>query len=174
VFAALYLSADDTSQVLVVADGVERFDVIERSDLRAVSLPSDADVESVPASRLDEVVGRVAAADLVGGSLLADSQLVPVGERLVGTDEAVVGVLVGSGDAPTTGLVRGVGVSVVIRPSAGSSDDVVEVAGWVVDRAGEPAASGDRAVEVVVARSAAAAVSAAASDGRVSIVVLGG
>lgn len=173
VFAALYLSADDTRDVLALADGVQRLETIERSDLRVVSLPTKADVQTVPASQLDDVVGRIAATDLATGSLLADGQLVPAGERLVAADEAVVGVLVGPGDAPSTGLDRGAAVSVVIRPPAGVAGDAEEVPGWVADLSGAVASNGDRPVEVVVARNDAAAVSAAAADRRVTIVVLG-
>lgn len=173
VFAALYLSADDTREVLVVAEGVERLESIERSDLRVVSLPTNSDVQTVPASRLNDLVGRIAATDLAAGSLLADGQLVPVGERLVAADEAVVGVLVGPGDAPATGLDRGAAVSVVVRPPAGVTGDAQEVPGWVADVSGAVASNGDRPVEVVVAKGDAAAVSAAAADRRVTIVVLG-
>lgn len=172
-FAALYLSADDTREVLAVSDGVQRLETIERSDLRVVSLPTDADVETVPVAQLEDVVGRVAATDLAAGSLLADGQLVRAGERLVAEDEAVVGVLVGPGDAPSNGLDRGGAVSVVIRPPAGVIGEAKEVAGWVADLSGAVASNGDRPVEVVVARIDAAAVSAAAADRRVTIVVLG-
>lgn len=172
VFAAVYLSADDSREVLVVADGVARLEQIQRSDLRVVSLPTNTDVEAVSASRLADVVGRVAATDLAAGSLLADGELVPVGERLVAANEAVVGVLVRLGDAPTIELDRGAVVSVVIRPAAGTSGDVREVTGWVANLSGA-ASNGDRPIEVVVTRSDAAVVSAAAADHRVTIVVLG-
>ncbi len=37
-FASLYLSADDRVEVLAVATDIGRFDVIERSDLRVVTI----------------------------------------------------------------------------------------------------------------------------------------
>lgn len=173
-FASLYLSADDRVDVLALANGVERFEVIERADLRVVRLSTDTEVESIDASRIDEVVGRVAGGDLAAGALLAEGQLHPRGERLVSADEAVVGVLVGPGDAPATGLVRGAAVTVVVRPAAGASGEVVEVAGWVAEVAAAVSAGGDRPVSVVVPANDAAAVSAAAADRRVTIVVAGG
>ncbi len=88
-------------------------------------------------------------------------------------DEAIVGVLVGPGDSPTTGMTRGAVVSVVIRPAAGTNGTVAEVPGWIAGIGGEVSSSGDRPVEVVVARADAARVSAAAADRRVTIVVLG-
>jgi len=172
-FASLYLGADDRREVLVVAEGVGRFETIQRSDLRVVRLPTDAAVESVAASRLDEVVGRVAAADLVAGSLLADGALLGSDERLVGADEAVVGLLLGPGDAPLAGVRRGAEVLVVVRPPVGGAGDAVEVTGWVVDVSGAATSSGDTPVEVVVGRSDSALVSAAAADGRATLVVLG-
>jgi hypothetical protein len=172
-FASLYLSADDRVEVLAVASNIGRFDVIERSDLRVVTIGEDTDVASVPASRLDELVGRVASTDIVAGALLVDGQLLPDGDRLVAADEAIVGVLVGPGDSPTTGMTRGAQVSVVVRPAAGTNGTVAEVPGWIAGVGGEVSSSGDRPVEVVVARSEAGRVSAAAADRRVTIVVLG-
>lgn len=172
-FASLYLSADDRVEVLAVATDIGRFDVIDRSDLRVVTIGEDTDVASIPASRLDELIGRVASTDIVAGGLLVDGQLLPAGDRLVTADEAIVGVLVGPGDSPTTGMTRGAVVSVVIRPAAGTNGTVAEVPGWIAGIGGEVSSSGDRPVEVVVARSEAARVSAAAADRRVTIVVLG-
>lgn len=171
-FASLYLSAGDRVDVLALASNVGRYEVIERSDLRVVSISADTDVSTVPASRLDDLVGRVAATDLSKGALLADGALVADGQRLVQSGEAVVGVLVKPGDSPTTELRRGASVSVVVRPAAGTTGTVTEVPGWIVD-AGSAATNGDRTVEVVVARPAAAAVSAAAADRRVTLVALG-
>ena len=173
-FASLYLSAGDRQEVLAVATGVERFDAIERSDLRVVTLPTDAQVDSVAASRLQELVGRVAGTELTAGSLLAERQLLPPGERLVAADEAMVGVLVGPGDAPVNGLEPGAAVLVVTRPPVGVAGEVTSVAGWVVDVPGAASASGDRPIELVVPRADAASVSASASDRRVTIVVVGG
>lgn len=171
-FASLYLSAGDRVDVLALASSVGRYEVIERSDLRVVSISADTDISTVAASSLDDLVGRVAATDLSQGSLLADGALVADGERLVQTDEAVVGVLVKPGDSPTTELRRGASVSVVVRPAAGTTGAVSEVAGWIVD-VGSAASNGDRTIEVVVARDSAAGVSAAAADRRVTIVALG-
>lgn len=172
--ASLYLSADDRTEVLALANGVDRFEVLERSDLRVVRLSSDTDVASLPASRLEELVGRIAATDLAAGSLLVDDQLLGADERLVSAGDAVVGVLVGPGDAPSSGLVRGASVLVVVRPAAGTSSSIVETSGWVAEVGAAVASSGDRPVAVVVPAGEAAAVSAAAADRRVTLMVVGG
>lgn len=142
-------SADDRVEVLAVASDVARFDVIERADL--VVTIEDTDVSSIPASRIEDLVGRVASTDIVAGALLVDGQLLPDGERLVAADEAGVGVLVGPGDSPTTGMNRGAQVSVVVQPAAGTNGTVAEVPGWIAGIGGEVSSSGDRPVEVVIA-----------------------
>lgn len=172
IFAALYLSAGDRVEVLVVARDVQRFEVIEQADFRAVRLADAPDVATVPASRLEELVGRRTAVDLVAGSVLAEEQLLGTSAQLVGAEEAVVGLVAGPGEAPTDSLVRGTGVLLIIRPSPGESDAVVTVEGWVLDASGEVLSTREQPFEVVVPRSDAEAVSAAAADRRVSIVAL--
>jgi len=172
--ASLYLSADDRTEVLALSNGMQRFEVLERSDLRVVRLSSDTDVASLPASRLEQLIGRIAATDLAAGSLLVDDHLLGADERLVSARDAVVGVLVGPGDAPSSGLVRGASVMVVVRPAAGTSNSIVETSGWVAEVGAAVGSSADRAVAVVVPAEDAAAVSAAAADRRVTLVVAGG
>ena len=67
-FASLYLSADDRVEVLAVASDVARFDVIERSDLKVVTIAEDTDVSSIPASRIQDLVGRIASTDILAGA----------------------------------------------------------------------------------------------------------
>lgn len=172
VFAALYLSAGDRTDVLALANDVDRFEVIERSDLRVVLVSDNPEVESIDAGRVDEFVGRIARVDLVSGSLLAPRQMLAAGASLLGEHEAVVGVLVGAGDSPVRSLRRGAPVLVVIRPAAGSQGDAVEVEGWVFDASGEALNTRERPVELAVPRDRAGLISAAAADRRVSVVAL--
>lgn len=172
VFAALYLSAGDRREVLALSHDVARLEVVDRSDLRVVRISSDADISSVNASQLDELVGRVAGVDLVAGSLLVEDQLVAEGRQLLGADEAVVGVLLGPGDSPVRSLRRGAPVLVVVRPPAGSQGDPEEIEGWVFDASGEPVNTRERPIELAVPRDQAALISAAAADQRVTIVAL--
>lgn len=174
IFAALYLSAGDQAEVLVMARDVARFETIERSDLRVERLSRDGAVEAIPGSRLEEVVGRPAGVDLVGGSLLADAQILPAGQSLLGADEAVVGVVVGPDSGPAASLRRGGRVLVVVRPAQGAGGDPEEVDGWVFDASGERLNSGERPLEVVVPRTSAAVISAAAAERRVSVVAVTG
>lgn len=172
VFAALYLSAGDRQEVLALSQTVERFDVIERTDLRVVRISTDTDVDTIDAAQLDGIVGRVTDVDLVAGTLLTDEQLVPEGRRLLGPDEAVVGVLIGPGDSPTRVLRRGTPVLVVVRPASGSQGEAEEIEGWVYDASGEALNTRERPVELAVPRDSAATISAAAADKRVTVVAL--
>jgi hypothetical protein len=173
-FAALYLSAGNRTEVLVVAEDVSRLDTIERSDVRVARLSLDASVDTIAADRLDEFVGRIAAVDLVAGSLLTEQQVRAQNERVVDADEAVVGVLLRPGDGPTAVLRRGTPVTVVVRPSASASPAAIEqVPGWVLDAGGAALNNRDRAIDVVVARDRAAVVSAAAAERLVTVVALG-
>lgn len=172
IFAAMYLSAGDQTDVLVMASDVSRYETIERSDLRVARVSESSDVETVAANRVDEFVGRVAGVDLVSGSLLNEAQVLASGEELVAEGEAVVGVLVGPADAPQGSLRRGTPVTVVVRPVSGSTEPPIEVDGWVWDASAEASSAREVAVEVVVPAAQSGVVSAAAADRRVSIVAL--
>lgn len=174
IFAALYLSAGDRTDVLVVANDVGRLQVIERSDLGVARLSDAPEVGAVAASRMDEFVGRIARVDLVAGSLLVEGHVLASGARVVADDEAVVGALVSPSDAPHGSLRRGTAVLVVVRPPAGSQGSPEQIEGWVWDASGETSSTREIAVEVVVPADESAQVSAAAADRRVSIVVLAG
>jgi hypothetical protein len=171
-FAALYMSADDRREVLVLADDVARYEVLEPSDLRLVRVAEDADLAWIAGGQMDEVVGRVARTDLVAGSLLAEGHLIPAGSDLLGADEAVVGAVITPGDGPVETLRRGTAVVVVIRPAAGETGDPVQIDGWVYGASGEALNAREQPVELAVPRDRAAFVSAAAADRRLTIVAL--
>lgn len=172
IFAAMYLSAGNRVDVLVMARSVGRLEVLHRSDLRVARISKDSGVESIPAGRLDQLDGRVAGVNLVAGSLVADGQLLPAGGKLLAAGEAVVGVLVGPGDSPVLSLRRGTPVLAVMRPQAGSQDAPVEVQGWVFDASGAPLSSRERPFELAVPQAKAGLISAAAADKRVTLVAL--
>lgn len=176
VFASLYVSAGERVEVLAVARDVDRFAEVRPDDLRTVRVAADPGVDTVEAGDLDEIDGRIAATDLIEGSLLSPNQVLARGERRVGANEAIVGAEMGPGDAPQGALVGGVDIYVVVRPSdsAGGQQEARRVQGWILE-VGEPDPNTDaRAVELVVPESEAAAVTAAAAEDRLSLVVLEG
>jgi SAF domain len=175
VFASLYMSAGERVEVLAVAQDVERFQPIERDDLRTVRVAADPEVDTIDASDADSLVGRAAATDLVAGSLLAPDQLIGQGARLVGDDEAVVGAELARGDVPDGALAGGIDVMVVLRPAATAPDgEVDQVPGWLLEFGDPDGNTGDRQVSLVVPETRAADVAAAASDERVAVVALEG
>lgn len=168
VFASLYVSAGHRTEVVVVANPVARFDIIKASDLRVVRISADAEAASIPATRLNDFVGRVASSDLLAGALLLEGQLLPSGQKLLGKDEMLVGVLLGPGDGQLN-LRRGSPVVVVVRPATGDNATATEVVGWVFDSSAEALNSRERPVELALPRAQAALVAAAAADKRVSV-----
>jgi hypothetical protein len=175
VFASLYVSAGERVEVLAVAQDVDRFEEVERDDLRTVRVAADRDVDTIDASDADEIVGRAAATDLRTGSLLSPSQLIGEDARLVADNEAVVGAELAPGDVPQGALAGGIDVMVVLRPSQTAPDaEVGQVPGWLL-AFGEPDENtGDRRVSLVVPEDRAADVASAASDERVAVVALEG
>src|SRR5262249_25166864 len=152
--------------VLAVAADVGRYERIDRSDLKIVQVESGPEIDTVPAEQVDDVVGRIAAVDLVHGSLLTPDQLIRRGERVVGPGEAVVGAGVKPGELPPDGMRPGSDVLAVLRPAPGVGDvgggqdqaDVVEVQGWLLSLGNADRATGDRSLSLVVPRSQAAGV----------------
>jgi hypothetical protein len=171
----LVATAGGREERLALAADVAKGETIERGDLRVVRVAADAGVATVPADAMGEIVGQAAAADLPRGSLLARQQVLGKGERLVTTDEAVVGARLAPGAAPRGDVPPGTSVLVVVQPapSGGTAGRVREVAGWLRD-IGEPAEHTEaREASLVVPSSAAALVAAAAADDRIAVVTLG-
>lgn len=171
VFVAAYLSTGDRIEVLVVDRPLDRFEPIGRSDLRVERVPPDLDIATVPAVDLDAVLGRPSRVELVPGTLLSEDHLLDAGDQLVSPGEAVVGLLLGPGDSPGSVLDRGTPVLVIVRPAT-TGDEPEQFEGRILDASGEELTSRERPVEVIVPRDAAASVSAAAAEGRVSLVAL--
>jgi hypothetical protein len=169
--ASLYVSAGNRTEVLVIANPLHRFDIIKRTDLHTIRISTDSEAASVNATRVDEFIGRVAGSDLIAGSLLVEGQVLPNGQKLLGADEALVGVLLGPGDGQLS-LRRGSPIVVVIRSVAGDTGAPIEVKGWVFDASSEAITSRERPIELAIPRRQAALVSSAAADKRVTVVAL--
>jgi hypothetical protein len=136
---------------------------------------ADTGVATVPAGDMDEIVGKLAASDLPSGSLLSRDQVLAEGERVVTTDEAVVGARLGPGAAPRGEVAPGTWVLVVVDPPAADGEGAAptEVTGWLRD-IGDPAENtGAREASLVVPASSAATVAAAAADERIAVVTIG-
>lgn len=168
-FAVLYLSAGRRVEVLVAADDIAPYEVIERSDLRVERVAADPDVATIDGADIDEVVGRTAAAYLPEGALIAPDQIYAEDARIVGPGEAEAGVLLAPGQAPR-GLQTGDEVIVGVAPAPGSGGEPLQVRGWVVDLGEPDDRTGERTASVVVPREAALTVGTAGD--RVSLMVV--
>lgn len=167
---ALFQSQDERTEALVVTGSVPAGQVIERGDL------SPAEVAGVPgaipAMNVEEVVGKRAAAGLVGGQVLTDQA---VTETLVpGEGERLVALSLPTGRVPG-GLTGGDTVDVLSVPvegAAGSKQqlrapEVLAATATVQEVATTP--EGTVVVTVLVAADVADAVAAYSSAGQVTI-----
>lgn len=175
VFTALWRSAGNREPVVVAASDVDRGETIERADLRTALVAAEPGVGTIPEDDLDELVGRIALTDLAEGSLLSPDEVADEDDRLVASDEALVGARLGPGAAPLGDLPSGTEILVVIRPGASDTDgNVREVPGWLAELGGRDPNSGAREASLVVPQEDAGAVAAAAADERIAIVGLEG
>lgn len=178
VFLILHMSLDRRVPVLVVARPVAAGEVVRAEDLRTARVSSDSGAASIPASDGARVVGRTAAVGLVPGSVLAPSQLGSSSSLQAG--QAIVGVALKVGQAPA-GLRAGSRVQVVdtghsgtgpadqLRPVVLSNSAVVASIART-----EGSSSGVTLASLTLSEREATSVAAAASAGRVSLVLLPG
>ena len=114
------LNATRTTDVLAAATEISRGDVIELSDLQAVAIRSDDDLNVLGRNEAAELVGRVALTDLAPGTLLTPEDVSETSS--LGPDDGVVGLSLGAGQAPSLSLRPGDVVNVVLTP--GGTDDL--------------------------------------------------
>ncbi|MCY3925888.1 MAG: hypothetical protein OXG52_10365 [bacterium] len=164
---ALMLAGREDSRVsvLVWADDVTRGQTVTADDLAVAGLGVDVPVDVVGVSAAAEVIGRTVAFDaraggFVSGALLEAGSVIP-------SDFAVVGLRLGAGRYPVSTLAAGDVVDLLTsEPMAGWEDPVVVSGVEVYDvqwlGSGE---GGDALVSLLVPRSVAARVVAAADAG---------
>ena len=119
---ALYSRIGDRREVLMVTRTVLAGEQLSDSDLRVVSVGSDADFAGVSAADREAVVGQFARVRLASNSLLVGDQLQPT--RLVSEGRVLASVTVPLGEVPV-GLREQSQVALVVTPG----DEVAEEAG---------------------------------------------
>lgn len=179
--AALASSSGGRSEVLVVTRPVPAGARLSGPDLAVTGVAAGPQVSGVRASDLGQVVGQVAAHDLVPGTLLVRSELAAPGSMDPGV--AVIGLAVKDGDLPGT-LAPGDHAEVVSTPASapgGSATGTGTVApGTVlvpdaVVRSVAPAADGQSSlVSLALPLTDAPVVAGANAAGAVSLVLIGG
>ncbi|WP_130290003.1 SAF domain-containing protein [Pseudonocardia sediminis] len=162
--AYAYRAAVSRDGVVGVAQPLAFGATVRISDLREVQLPSDTGLATVPWSEVDSVVGKLTSTDLRAGQVLTPDSV--TGERLPAPGEAVVGLSVESGRAPSESL--------------GPRDEVLVVTGGgrpprraVVVRSGDSDATGRRGIDVLVRQADAEELALASVDDRVAVVLVG-
>jgi len=170
---ALWLvsSAGDRVSVVALARDVPYGAVITEADLQVVNVSVDPALDVVPADRLGDAVGSVAAVGLKSGALLTSAALGDEGPPTSG--EMMVGVAVPSGRMPTERLSAGDVVLVVETPAndGESPTDLPRTVRATVVRAGEPDVNGMTVVDVTVDDGDGPALAALSATGRIALVL---
>jgi flagella basal body P-ring formation protein FlgA len=175
VLASVYVTSmlGQTYQALAVTKDVARGTVITAADLGTVDLPTGPTLlKPVPAEELDQMVNKVATADLKAGQLLTRESVTDELQPAAG--RSIVGVALAPNQMPATGDLRaGDTVRVVETPASGGeppTEAPFTIPATVVGTEDSPI--GDQVVvDVEVTSANAAALAARAATGRVAIVI---
>lgn len=173
-FAVLWMNAGDREPVVVVSRRVPAGQVIEASDLSVIRVSSDPGLAPIAGGRVDDVVGLVAATDLVPGTLLTTEHLDQ--DDILEAGSAVVGIALRAGQLPA-GLQPGDRVLIVRTTTPGTESDDTPLGsvldeGRVKDIGDRDVASGSLVVSLVVDEDVAPEVAGAASAELVSLVLV--
>ncbi|QGN34565.1 SAF domain-containing protein [Microlunatus sp. Gsoil 973] len=123
----LYSQLSQSHQVVAMRQTVHRGTTITAQDVGLVRVGDTGGIATVPASGLDDLVGKVAAFDLVQGSLLpvnAVTNSLPPGHG-----KAIIGIRADTGRAPDGFLSPGSPVHLVVLPVDVGSGDVSAATG---------------------------------------------
>ncbi|WP_055483211.1 SAF domain-containing protein [Sphaerimonospora mesophila] len=167
-----YAQLDKRSSVVVVARDVPIGQVIGQDDLAAVRIAADPMVATVPAGRLSEMVGRVAAVDLVAGTLLADGHTTDA--MTPGPGQQLVPLALKPGQLPARGLRAGDHVLVAAEPTdpgqarAGTATKDIPA---TVDRVGEADPEGTRVVDLLVGPGVGGLIAREAMRGHIALIL---
>ena len=167
----LVTSAGDRADVVMLARDVPYGASLTSADLALTAVAVDPTVATVPADDAASLVGQVAAADLVAGSLLAPGQVSAMAPP--GPGEVLVPLPVSTERLPASGLTAGDRLLVVDTPAAAAdppSDAPASFAVTVV-RLGAPDLNGVSVIDVVVAEADGPGLAARAATGRFALVL---
>lgn len=165
----LVSSAGGKAEVLVAAAPVPAGHILDRADVRAVSVAGD--VRAIAADDLTTVLGQTAAVDLVAGQLLNRDML--TGAAVPDAGQSLVGLALGPGRLPGGGFAAGDRVHALAVPNAAAAtakvvDPQVLAIGQVFAVSGD--STGDTLVTVVVPAESAGRLAAHGATGQVSLI----
>lgn len=165
--AALYTSVSNATPVLKVNRTIYRGEVIGPTDLGPISLGTHVGLETVPAERAAELIGKTALVDLPNGSLLVPSA---IGEPQVEVGFSRLGLKLNAGQVPISPLPPG--TAVVLVPLAEANDGKASGASYKATVSVAPALlpDGSTSLEVTVANAESDLVARLAAAGRLVVV----
>lgn len=175
--AYLATSLGQTSPVIAVGRAVPWGQTITAADLVEARLPADPALAPIRYADREQVIGMVAATDLLPGSLLTRGGVTE--QRVPAPGEQLVGVGVSAVQLPVTPLRPGQDVLLVpvTAEAAGSAPGTAVGPAAVparVLRTGEPGTDGVRVVDVLVDAAEGPDVAARAAAGLIAVVVVPG
>lgn len=167
----LVTSAGDRTDVVMLARDVAYGSTLTADDLVLTAVAVDPAVATVSAEDVASLVGQVAAADLVAGSLLAPGQV--TASAPPGSDEVLVPLPVSAERLPASGLTAGDRLLIVDTPAAAADppSTAPESFAATVVRLGAPDLNGMSVLDVVVAKADGPALAARAATGRFALVL---
>ncbi|GAA2910505.1 flagellar protein FlgA [Actinoplanes cyaneus] len=175
-------TAGDAVPVLAVANTVTAGHQITAADLKTVQVNRGSGLEPIPADQQSSVVGKYAAVELLGGTLLTGGQVADT--TVPGTGKQLVGLELTPGQLPARALRPGEAVQLVI--TSDPRNVTVDAKGGDAAQAlprpltlpatvagvGERAADGNVVVDVEVAEAYGPGLLDRAQQGRVAIAVV--
>lgn len=163
-----WTGSTSTVEVVATRTAIARGATFTAGDLMVVRVNPDPALPRIPASRLDTVVGRRAATDVVAGGLVSPAQVTDALPPAVG--ESVVGIPLNVGQLPGEPLRAGDRVRLVQTPGSQGevAGDPVTVGAQVL---GVHEADARFVVDVLVPAASAPEVAARAGTGRIAIVL---
>lgn len=168
-FGLLTQTLAEQRPVLVLSRPVARGAVLTEADLAVAQVSRDSTIRTLPATNREQVLGHTLLTSLPAGSVITGDLLAP-GTIAVGPSTRTVGLLLDPGGYPTSSLAPGDTVSVV---DTGGAGDVLDDQAVVLDSAPIVDGSATRLVSVVVDGRSAAAITAAAAQDRVGLLLHG-
>ena len=134
----LFTTSSERTEVLALANNVERGEVLDINDLVTVGIASDDALAVLKPDQASQMVGRVALTDLPAGVLAVPSQFAEASPLAAG--EGIVGLDLTSGQVPSSRLTPGTTVSVILTPATSDADvasagDVGDLGDVLVDTA---------------------------------------
>lgn len=168
-----YAQATQGVEVIATARHIGYGARITEADVQPVEIPAGSTLRATPWSDIGTVVGQVATTDLPPGALVAPDAVGAA--RLPARGEAIVGLPIGAGRLPVSGLLPRDVVEIVQPPTPQTGPTAQ--AGSIGLRAtvlaiGDPDAAGRRTVDLIVPDTAVDDVAAAAGNDNTLLVLV--